>query len=448
MRREIRSCFGMIMTSALVCAATVSERAEAQWPQWGGPNRNFTIETTGLADSWSDEGPRRLWERELGAGYSAIVCDDGALYTMYRKKPTDEVEYTIALDARSGATLWQHENRAKLLAPPDQRWGGQGPNATPLVVGDRLFTVGSRAVLHCFDKKSGRVLWEHDLVRKCGAVLTNSVGYCSSPIAYDKTVIVTVDSLSGENVPDLERNAVPKLEASAGSPGHSIVAFDQISGEIRWKGVRVDTTFSSPIVVNVGGNDQLVSSTYGGVLGVDPKSGALLWQHPMRGGTVTPVWNGEDLVFHSSDGERTLGIVVKLAGEGGTTSIEELWQSKKLRISQATPVRVGDVLVGANDTLLMGVDYRTGRRLWGKRGFANASCVYGDGKLIILDENGRLTLATASRDGLGIHSQCQVTERYSFSVPTLAGTHLYVRDRKNIVALELGAENKGRGTRG
>ena len=67
-----------------------------------------------------------------------------------------------------------------------------------------------------------------------------------------------------------------------------------------------------------------------------------------------------------------------------------------------------------------------------------ASILHADGKLILLDENGRLTLATATPKGLTIHSQAEVTEKYSLTAPALAGTRLFVRDRKQIVALDLG----------
>jgi hypothetical protein len=80
----------------------------------------------------------------------------------------------------------------------------------------------------------------------------------------------------------------------------------------------------------------------------------------------------------------------------------------------------------------------TGKRVWAKRGFPMASCVAADGKLIVLDQDGQLTLATATREKLTVHSQYKITERYSFTAPTLVGTTLYVKDRKRIMALDLG----------
>ena len=61
--------WGLLVMAVVLVLAAASE-AQAQWPQWGGPNRNFAVATTGLADEWPEGGPRKLWHRELGAGYS------------------------------------------------------------------------------------------------------------------------------------------------------------------------------------------------------------------------------------------------------------------------------------------------------------------------------------------------------------------------------------------
>src|SRR5262245_21872623 len=55
----------------------------ANWPQWGGPQRNFMVEAKGLAESWPAGGPKRLWSRALGEGHSSVVVDGERLYTMY-----------------------------------------------------------------------------------------------------------------------------------------------------------------------------------------------------------------------------------------------------------------------------------------------------------------------------------------------------------------------------
>jgi hypothetical protein len=217
-----------------------------------------------------------------------------------------------------------------------------------------------------------------------------------------------------------------------------MAAFDQASGELLWKNHDFQTSYSSPILINFAGKDQLVLCTRSGVLCVDPTNGNRLWHYAAEGSSVTPAWNGRDLLFWSSGFSDAVGHALKLTRREGQTFPEELWSSNKVRMPQPTPVLLGDYLYGGTEQGLVACDIRTGKRAWVKRGFPMAACVHADGKLIILDQNGKLTLATASPEDLTVLSQCTVAERYSFTVPTLVGTTLYVRDRKHIMALDIG----------
>src|SRR3954466_7408556 len=77
------------------------------WTQWGGPHRNFQTEASGLKDTWPAGGPRVVWKRPLGEGYSAPSVENDVLYTMYGK-PRQEI--VIAADAQTGKTLWERAN--------------------------------------------------------------------------------------------------------------------------------------------------------------------------------------------------------------------------------------------------------------------------------------------------------------------------------------------------
>ena len=123
-------------------AGNQAEDSSVAWRQWGGPDRNFHSKTTGLAKSWPADGPRPLWSRLLGEGYSTVIADDGTLYTMYREEAlvsqaSEDQEIVVALDADSGETLWEHRYDAPLaesMPPVFDFWlsqAGPGPYSTP-----------------------------------------------------------------------------------------------------------------------------------------------------------------------------------------------------------------------------------------------------------------------------------------------------------------------------
>ena len=414
--------------------------ARAQWPQWGGPNRDFIVKTEGLASAWPEDGPPRLWYRELGDGYSSIVVDNAVLYTMYRIG-TDE--FTVALKAEIGETIWEHKTPSPVNPSNEGDQVCPGPNSTPLVVGTRLYTIGTDSVIHCLDKNSGKVLWKLDLIKELGG-RAFPWGYASSPMAYKNLLITPVD-----------RERPHDQETSAGRDGSSreagdkktvggptLVALDQTSGKIVWKSQDFSIRHSSPRLINFGGEDQVIMLLTHGIMAVKPDSGELSWHHRFRGryyGDMTPLWADGDLLIVGG-GENTRAI--RLTRKDGRIITEEVWSSPKLRFPQNNPIRVGGYIYGSsgsvhNRATMVCAEAATGKRAWAKRGFALATCVYGDGKLIILDENGQLGLATIGPEGMMVHSTCRVTARESWTVPTLVGTTLYVRDRRHIMALDL-----------
>src|SRR5216683_8076524 len=86
-------------------AAMAAKPESVPWTQWGGPHRNFTTEASGLKSSWPASGPKVLWKRPLGEGYSSPSVEAGVLYTMYGRTGQ---EIVTGLDADTGKTLWEH----------------------------------------------------------------------------------------------------------------------------------------------------------------------------------------------------------------------------------------------------------------------------------------------------------------------------------------------------
>src|SRR5712671_5069487 len=109
-----RIVIGLALAAVLVdTPLTVRGAAGADWTQRGGPTRNFMSDATGLASSWPQGGPNKLWSRALGEGHSSILVEGGRLYTMYRPVSVlslvrrSQEEVVVSLDAQTGKTIWE-----------------------------------------------------------------------------------------------------------------------------------------------------------------------------------------------------------------------------------------------------------------------------------------------------------------------------------------------------
>jgi outer membrane protein assembly factor BamB len=414
------------VAAALVAVGPAGGATTADWLQWGGPGRNFMPETTGLASSWPSGGPRRLWSRALGEGHSAILAEGARIYTMYRPIGTSSAggrsqqEVVAALDAATGKTVWEFAYSSPTSGLDFSQ--GAGPHSTPLIAGNRIWATSTRKELFALDKANGARVWSHDFMKEYGASSPGR-GYACSPILYNGTIIVSV-----------------------GGRGQAMAAFNRETGALVWKAGDFEESPASPLLIDVDGQPQLVVFAGDRVAGVDPDSGRVLWHVPHKTdwglNISTPSWSPADHVLFVSSAYGTGSRAIELRQAAGTTMVAEKWFSNRMRVHIGTIIRLGDYAYASSGdfgpSFLSAVDLKTGRIVWQDRSFSRAQLLYADGKLIILDEDGNLGLATISPQGLNVLSRAQVLSNIAWTPPTLAGTTLYVRDRKNIAAFNLG----------
>jgi outer membrane protein assembly factor BamB len=391
--------------------------AAPAWTQWGGPHRNFQTEASGLKDTWTAAGPRVVWKRALGEGYSAPAVENGTLYTLYGK-PKQEV--VLAANAETGATIWEHQTPMTFQSDAPEL--GNGPYAAPLLVGDRLFTTGVAGRLQCLDKKSGKLLWTQQLVADHGGSQM-MYGYASSPVAFRDTIILPV-----------------------GGRGKSVMAFQQADGKVAWARHDYGNVYSSPILIDLQGLEQVVLLMDGALIGLNPHNGDLQWQVPFKAdysiAIATPLWSAGNLLFVSA--EYNAGAkVVELQRNGLQTKATELWSSNRLRLHHGNAMRIGDAIYFSSggkgsQAILSAVDARSGNILWQERSIQKATFVWADNKLITLAQDGTLMIAHPSPQGFKISAKAPLLTELSWTPPVLVGTRAYLRDRRSMMAVDLG----------
>ena len=167
--------------------AGLAAPASAQWDQWGGPQRDFVVKSGKLSTNWPEAGPKTVWERKLPGGYSCLLSHGGRLFTMTRE---GDEEVVLSLNPADGKTIWEHRYRAVIPEEVELRFG-KGPNATPLIVGDKMITIGMTGHLACLSLKDGSLIWSKEVISDLGGNMPH-FGYSSSPVAFGDNVIVPV----------------------------------------------------------------------------------------------------------------------------------------------------------------------------------------------------------------------------------------------------------------
>ncbi len=406
----------LILAALLPCPGFAED-----WLRWGGPAGDFTVEAGALAETWPADGPRRLWKRPLGEGYSSILFRDGRLFTMVRN---GENEITVALDARTGSTLWEHHDAPRLWPDMTEDFG-LGPNGTPLIAGDRIIAIGISGRLRGLDLATGKELWKVDLAARFGRrERIEEYGYSGSPLPYGGNVLVLV-----------------------GGERHAVVAFDPEDGSVAWKSDPGGVSYAPPTIARLAGRDQYVYFSPERVVGLDPSTGKTLWSHPIEfnnGNHLTPAVRCDDHhLWVGSQFDSGGGRLLEIKARGESMHAEQRWFDLKMQTSHWTMIRRGDFIYGSiggnRVSFLSAFRWKTGEIVWRERGFPKAQALFADGKLLFLDESGQLVLARVSPQGLEVLAKAQVTQDESWTLPTLVGTTLYLRDQEHILALDLAA---------
>jgi len=388
----------------------------ADWPQWLGPDRNGATSET--IAPWK-KAPRVVWRHTTGEGHSSPVVAGGRVLLHTKVKDQNEEQLT-AYDARTGKRLW----RAAYARGSFSSIFGNGPRATPVISGDRVYTNGATGILTCFDARTGQKVWQVDTLAKFRAP-NPKFGISCSPLVEGNQVLVNV-----------------------GAKGASIVAFDKDTGDVVWKSLDDPASYSSPIALGRGKGRQVIFVTARGVRSLSPSDGSLFWKFRMvdllNESSTTPV-RVRGLIVAGSVTYGSVGLELK--AENGKPAGTEAWKNAALTCYFSTPVPAGkgDLYMVTGTVLppyqatLRCVDAATGKERWqrGRVGKYHAALVRtGDGKLLMLEDGGELVLLDPDPRGYRELARSKVCGE-TWAHPALSDGHLYVRDDKELICLGL-----------
>lgn len=387
--------------------------ANNDWTQWGGPNRDFQVPSGNLSAEIRFE---ESWRRDLGTGYSAILSENGRLFTMYRN---GDDEIVVCLNETDGSTIWEHTYSAPIKKGGDTSYG-KGPNSTPILHGDAILTIGFNGDLHCLNKSDGKLKWRTNLIDELGGTNVN-LGYSQSPIIYDEKLILPI-----------------------GGKDKGIAAINLNNGEIIWSAQDLKNSYSTPLLIRVDGIDQMIFVMSDEVVGIDPKNGKLFWTFSLKNQWSThafvPLWDESSQTLFVSSFRQSHALEIKR--ENDSVVFTPKWSIPKTGIGFANGVIVDGVVVGSTggsrSPTVTGIDLESGKILWRERGFGTSNFIAIGDRVLALDDNGTLAVMKPTPEKLIVVQKEKVLNApKAWTVPTLVGTNLYLRDQKEIVKYKL-----------
>ena len=390
--------------------------AEENWSYWRGPNFSSISGEKNLPDNWDPkggEGSNVIWSEEIPTRSTPTIMN-GRLYVLTTANPDNEKEMgekVVCMDAETGSTLWEHEFNVYLSDVPAERVGWSS------VVGDPetglVYAQGVCGYFCCLDGETGKPAWEKSLHEEFGFLSTYG-GRTNFPLIFEDNVIVS---------------AVVIGWGEMSKPAHRFIAFDKRTGVPIWfNGTSLlpeDTTYSAPVLAVIDGQMQMVfSSGDGGVHGMQPRTGKLLWSYfvSARGMNVSPLVVGDRVYCgHSEENLDTteMGALFCIdptkdgpalrSGAKDITETGEVWRITGKFIGRSSPMLIEGRLYAADDRgSLFCFNPDTGEQIGDitKMGtMMRANLLYADGKIYANEVSRGAYIFKPTEDGVEKISQ-------------------------------------------
>ncbi|MEO6567533.1 MAG: PQQ-binding-like beta-propeller repeat protein [Opitutaceae bacterium] len=421
---------GVMIGFAINLAYPASD--SSAWPMWRGPSGAGIAPGAQPPLKWSDQQNIKWKVKIPGLGFStpiiwndrifvltAIEIENGtrARSNSNNPTPTNPFEFAVvALDRASGKTLWQKTARKEV--PHEGRHPTTSfASASPLTDGERLWVpFGSRG-FYCYDL-DGNLLWEKDLgdMRMRGGF-----GEGSSPVVAGDLLIITWDH----------------------EDQSFIVALNKKTGAEVWRKNREErSSWSTPLIVEVGGKLQAIVAASTRTRSYDAATGELVWEASGLTGNVipTPV-TGHGMVYVMSGFQGNSIQAIKLSSRGDVSGTDNIvWHVRRSAPYAPSPVLSGDRLYmnKTNDAslsclnALTGVPYYQDQPLPGVRGIY-ASPVAANGYLYVVGREGTV-IVLKDAPTLQVVATNTLNDRIDAS-PAMVGKELYLRGHEYLYCL-------------
>jgi outer membrane protein assembly factor BamB len=396
---------------AFLFFAVGTSAATNYWTNFRGPNRDGHYDEKPILTRWPKEGLRQIWRQPIGGGYSSFVVADGRAYILEQRQ---DYEVVAAYAVADGHELWTNGWLDKLEEP-----AGEGPRSTATYDEGRIYALGGTGELRCLDAASGQLIWHRNIVAENHAKVLN-YGEVASPLIVEDKVIVLP---SGRN-------------------GNSVVAYNKLTGTPIWKSLSEQQAYTSPMLVTLAGQRQVLIVSARNVMGILPETGRLLWHLPWAPSNADaiaqPVMLGTNR-FLITAGNGAGCALFEVTQSNAVFEARRVWKNIFLKSKFSSPVLYQGCIYGIDDGILVCLDAENGERKWKEGRFGHGQMLLASGHLVILDDKGNLVLVKASPVAYEELARFPALHGKTWNQPAIADGKIFVRNAVEMACFDLGA---------
>ena len=364
-----------------------------------GESTRWVYREAGIVARIPENGLPVRWRTPCQGGYAGPAVADGKVFVfdfvVAREKANNVPEKRsrqkgqerlLVLDAATGAERWQYSyDCAYNVSYPS------GPRCTPTIDQDRVYLLGSQGRLTCLQTDTGKEIWKVSLKEDFSAKVPHW-GFAAHPLVQGELLYTMV-----------------------GGKGQGVVAFDKMTGEVRWKQLSGAAGYCPPSILEIGETKQLLVVQPNAIRGMSLDTGKTHWSVDIKsyvGMTVNrPMLDGNLLFASAASAD---AVLLRLSNNGmAATTVWHGVPRKSITCCNSTPMLVNGVIYGVDCDLgaLVAVDGETGERLWSsfaptqpdqtrflKHGTAFLTRLGTTNRYFLMSENGDLIMADLTRD--------------------------------------------------
>ena len=339
----------LVAGNAIVGCVPLAAQSVA-WPDYRGPNSNGWVVAADVPLEWSEQRNVVWKSATLGTGWSSPVVADGQIW-LTAATDNGKKLHVLAFDLATGKTLFEQVVFAN-EQPEKKNALNSYASPSPTIEVSRVYVHFGTYGTACYDTKQLRRVWQRRDIN-----CDHMEGPGSSPIVFEDLLIFNVD----------------------GGDVQYAIALDKLTGETKWRSDRSlplsdvakdeRKAYSTPIVCDVAGKSQLISSGAQGSYAYDPHTGKELWRLRYKGFSMASRPMAADgMVFLTTGFMRAQMLGVRVPAEGDVTDTHIAWSYARNVPKMASPVLAGKRIFMVDDGgFATCLEAATGEALWRER---------------------------------------------------------------------------------